>query len=91
MIEKRALIGKIVLIVLVFLLLFGTVVYFKFREGNVEITTSNVVVNIDYNLSKNETPEADEEISIEDRIDKGYENSLYMDKNLSYETLNKTN
>jgi len=48
--NKRALLGKILFVVIILAVLFISLsAYIKFSKDNVEITTGDVTINIDYN------------------------------------------
>jgi len=61
--NKRALLGTIFLAVIVVLLLGGGIFYYKLRTDGVKITSGNVVVDIKYN-DTSENSEEQEDIGI---------------------------
>jgi len=67
--KKKALLGKLVFILIIVVVLAGMTLYFKFDKGNIEFSTGNIVFNVEYNLSLKDNGLEDEEISIVDRIE----------------------
>jgi len=80
--DKRALLGKIMFVVLlvVVLLSIGTSFYLKVTKGNIKFSTGSMTINIDYNNSQKI-----DEISI---VDIPQLNST--NQNESQQSLNKT-
>jgi len=62
--NKRALIGKLLIIALIVIIVMGTTLYFNFSKNKASVTAGKVTVSLDY---EDEIPE--EEIHIEELED----------------------
>jgi len=51
--NKKALLGTIFLLAIIIILVTGTSFYFKFYKGGLTLTTSDIVLDINYNITKN--------------------------------------
>lgn len=46
--EKKALLGKIFLLIVLFVVLAGALAYFQIREDGIKVTTGDVTISFDY-------------------------------------------
>lgn len=55
--NKRALIGKVIVVVVILLILTGTTIYLKFREGGFQFGIGKTEVNVDYSANNSNESE----------------------------------
>ena len=51
--DRRGLVGLIIIAAIVFVIITGTSVYFKFKEGGLEISAGDTTVDVNLNITKN--------------------------------------
>lgn len=66
--NKRAFLGLIIIAVIVFVIITGTSVYFKFKEGGLQISAGNTVLDVNYNVSKQTNSSNFSSDSVEENI-----------------------
>ena len=85
--NKRALLGLIIIIAIIIFLLVAGILVFKFSKSGFKVSTGNLVLSLDYNKTQNSTnvssiPEEQQKIRIiEENI--SLENNTAEYKNLS--------